>query len=78
MIHDDFGIALMIFGFLTSAKVKLHPPSSIIRSDSHKLSYDMLNFCARGGQIRGRHSANQLVVGILIVMSQFGKILSYM
>ena len=31
-MHSDLVVTLMIFGSITFANVKLHPPSSIIRS----------------------------------------------
>jgi hypothetical protein len=55
VIHDDLIATLMIFGLVTFAKVKLHPPSSIMKMLSTKL--DTLNFYARGGQVRRWHVA---------------------
>ena len=56
MIHDDVGVTLMVFGLVTFAKIKLHPPSSIrekcYNSKCYPPSYDTLDFCEWGGQIR--------------------------
>jgi hypothetical protein len=39
-----------MFGLVTFSKVKLHSPSSIMKS-VHPLNYDMLDFCVQGGQL---------------------------
>ena len=52
-LHIDLVVDLMIFGLVTFAKVKLHPPSSIMRSAIHRAT--ILDFCAHGDQIRRWH-----------------------
>ena len=36
VIHDDLVVALMVFGLVTFAEIKLHSPSSIMRSAIHQ------------------------------------------
>ena len=50
-MHGDLAIDLIILGLVTFTKVKLHPPSSTMRSAIHQ-NYDMLEFFTQGGQIR--------------------------
>ena len=68
LIYIDLVATLMIFGLVTFAKIKLHPPSSIIRSATH-LALHTVEFCVRAGQISKRHvvvrSRPTCVLGIL-------------
>jgi hypothetical protein len=43
---------LMIFGFVTSAKVELHS-SSFMTGSVYLLSYDTLDFCVQVGKFGG-------------------------
>jgi hypothetical protein len=54
VMHGDLAVDLIILGLITFTKVKLHPPSSIMKSAIHQ-NYDTLEFYTRGGQIRRWH-----------------------
>ena len=74
VIHDDLATALMIFGLVTFAKVKLHPPSSIMSSAIHRAMTQLIFVHEVGklgggnlGKLRGNllvKSADQLVLWV--------------
>ena len=71
----------MVFRLVILTKVKLRPPT-FDNEEYYLQSYDMLDFCAWGGQIRRCRvilwGANQLLFGYFKMKKQFGNILSYM
>ena len=61
-MHVDLATALMIFGLVTFAKIKLHPPSFKMRNAIHRVMTCLIivpNVCKLGGnklgEIKRRH-----------------------
>jgi hypothetical protein len=80
VIHGDLAVPLMVFGLVTFAKVKLHPPSVIMRSPLHR-AMTCLNLVAEVAILGGgmwMWGAHQLALWVLYNKKQFGNVLSYM